>query len=68
MSYLITNLPAQHVYVRKEYLRDLEDGHGKFVKGIWVCAKSIPTTCTVSSIDLGSATVIHIPGLHDERA
>ena len=42
MSYLITNLPAQHVYVRKEYLRDLEDGHGEFVKGVWVCAKSIP--------------------------
>lgn len=42
MSTLVTNLPAQHVWVRKEYLRDLKDGHGEFVKGIWVSAKSIP--------------------------
>jgi len=42
MSTLITNLPSQHVWVRKEYLRDLEDGHGEFVKGVWVSAKSIP--------------------------
>lgn len=42
MSELITNLPAQHVYVRKEYLRDMHDGHGEFVKGVWVSAKSIP--------------------------
>jgi hypothetical protein len=42
MTALITNLPAQHVYVRKEYLRDLADGHGEFVKGVWVAAKSIP--------------------------
>jgi hypothetical protein len=41
MSILVTNLPAEHVYVRKEYLRDLQDGHGQFVKGIWVAAKSI---------------------------
>jgi hypothetical protein len=42
MSTLVTNLPAQHVWVRKEYLRDLKDGHGEFVKGVWVTAKSIP--------------------------
>lgn len=42
MSTLITNLPSQHVWVRKEYLRDLEDGHGEFVRGVWVTAKSIP--------------------------
>lgn len=42
MSTLVTNLPAHHVWVRKEYLRDLRDGHGEFVKGVWVCAKSIP--------------------------
>jgi hypothetical protein len=42
MSTLVTNLPAQHVWVRKEYLRDLRDGHGEFVKGVWVSAKSIP--------------------------
>jgi len=42
MSELICNLPAIKVKVRREYLRDLEDGHGEFVDGIWVSAKSIP--------------------------
>ena len=42
MSTLITNLPSTKVYVRKEYLRDLTDGFGEFVEGVWVCAKSIP--------------------------
>lgn len=42
MSILVTNLPAQYVWVRKEYLRDLQDGYGEFVKGVWVSAKSIP--------------------------
>ena len=39
---LICNLPDEKVYVRKEYLRDLQDGHGEFVEGVWVSAKSIP--------------------------
>ena len=39
---LICNLPAEKVWVRKEYLRDHQDGHGEFVEGVWVCAKSIP--------------------------
>ena len=42
MSELICNLPAIKVKVRREYLMDLEDGHGEFVDGIWVSAKSIP--------------------------
>ena len=42
MSTLICNLPAVHVWVRKEYLRDHKDGHGEFVKGVWVSAKSMP--------------------------
>ena len=42
MSCLITNLTAQKVWVRKEYLRDLQDGYGEFVEGVWVSAKSIP--------------------------
>ena len=42
MSTLITNLPSTKVYVRKEYLRDLTDGFGEFVEGVWVSAKSIP--------------------------
>ena len=42
MSSLVVNLPAQKVWVRKEYLRDLQDGHGEFAEGVWVSAKSIP--------------------------
>ena len=42
MASLICNLPSEDVWVRKEYLRDHEDGHGEFVKGIWVTAKSVP--------------------------
>ena len=42
MSTLITNLPNYKVWVRKEYLRDGKDGHGEFVEGVWVSAKSIP--------------------------
>ena len=38
---LITNLPAYEVWVRKEYLTDHQSGHGEFVKGVWVTAKSI---------------------------
>ena len=44
MSQLVINLPAHKVWVRKEYLRDLKDGHGEFVEGVWVSAKSIPWT------------------------
>ena len=39
---LICNLPAQKVWVRKEYLRDHQDGHGEFVEGVWISSKSIP--------------------------
>ena len=42
MSTLITNLPAYEVWVRKEYLTDHQSGHGEFVKGVWVSAKSMP--------------------------
>ena len=42
MATLICNLPSIDVWVRREYLRDHVDGHGEFVKGIWVTAKSIP--------------------------
>ena len=42
MSTLICNLPAQHVWIRKEYLMDHESGYGEFVKGVWISAKSIP--------------------------
>ena len=39
---LICNLPAKKVWVRREYLRDHQDGHGEFVEGVCVSAKSIP--------------------------
>ena len=42
MSKLLTNLPATKVWVRKEYLRDLKSGHGEYVEGLWVAAKSKP--------------------------
>jgi hypothetical protein len=42
MPSLIVNVPAVNVWVRKEYLRDHIDGHGEFVKGIWISIKSIP--------------------------
>jgi len=42
VSQLICNLPAIHVWVRREYLRDHQDGHGEFVKGVWISCKSMP--------------------------
>ena len=42
MSTLITNLPPVKVWVRKEYLRDLRDGHGEYTLGYWNSVKSIP--------------------------
>ena len=42
MSQLIANLPSEKVWVRREYLRDLQDGHGEYVEGVWVSLKSIP--------------------------
>jgi len=37
----VINLPPRKVWVRREYLRDLRDGHGEYVKGWWVSLKSI---------------------------
>ena len=42
MPALICNLPSTEVWVRKEYLTDHQFGHGEFVKGVWVSAKSMP--------------------------
>lgn len=41
MAYLLHNLPPIHVKVRKEYLYDLEKGHGEYTPGIWISVKSI---------------------------
>ena len=45
MATLIDNLPPQKVWVRKEYLRDLRNGHGDYVLGYWVSVKSLPGRC-----------------------
>ena len=37
----IVNLPPKKVWVRKEYLYDLRNGHGEYVLGYWVSLKSI---------------------------
>jgi len=41
MAFLIHPLPPTPVYVRKEYLYDLETGHGDLTPGIWVSVKSV---------------------------
>ena len=40
MAFLVHPLPPVSVYVRKEYLYDLEKGHGEFTPGIWISVKS----------------------------
>ena len=41
MSFLVHPLPPIPVYVRKEYLYDLEKGHGEYTPGIWISVKSV---------------------------
>ena len=40
MAFLVHPLPPTSVYVRKEYLYDLEKGHGEYTPGIWISVKS----------------------------
>ena len=42
MATLISNMPAEEVWVRKEYLTDFKSGHGEFTRGVWVSCKSMP--------------------------
>ena len=37
----VANLPYTKVFIKKEYLHDLEKGHGEFVEGVLVSVKSI---------------------------
>jgi hypothetical protein len=37
----VINLPPKKVWIRREYLRDLRDGQGEYVKSWWVSLKSI---------------------------
>ena len=41
MSYLAVNCPFIDVFVKKEYLYDLQKGHGELVEGVWASIKSI---------------------------
>ena len=41
MAFLCVNTPHIDVFVKKEYLYDHQKGHGEFVEGVWVTAKSI---------------------------
>ena len=41
MAFLVHNLPPERVLVRKEYLYDLEKGHGEYTEGIWISVKSV---------------------------
>lgn len=40
MPSIIANIPTVSCYVRKEYLRDLQDGHGEFTPCYWVTVKA----------------------------
>ena len=42
MATLINNLPPVRCWVRREYLRDMRDGHGEYELGYWVSVKTIP--------------------------
>jgi len=41
MAFLVANVPHTDVYVKKEYLYDLQKGHGELTEGVWVTVKSI---------------------------
>ena len=41
LAFLVHNLPPVPVYVRKQYLYDLEEGHDGYTPGIWISVKSI---------------------------
>jgi len=43
LSFLVHALPPRQVYVKKEYLYDLEKGHGELTPGIWISVKSVET-------------------------
>ena len=41
MAFLVHNIPPVEVFVKKEYLYDLQKGHGEFTPGIWISIRSI---------------------------
>ena len=38
---MVHNVPIVPVYVKKEYLYDLEKGHGELTPGVWITVKSV---------------------------
>ena len=41
MAFLVGIIPPIHVLVKKEYLYDLEKGHGELTPGVWISVKSV---------------------------
>jgi hypothetical protein len=41
MSFLVHALSPIQVFVKKEFLRDHEDGHGEYLTGHWISVKSV---------------------------
>ena len=41
MAFLVHSLSPIPVFVKKEYLYDLEKGHGELTPGIWISVKSV---------------------------
>ena len=41
MAFMVHNVPIVPVYVKKEYLYDLEKGHGELTPGVWITVKSV---------------------------
>jgi hypothetical protein len=41
MSFLVSNLPPVHCYIRREFLYDFNKGHNEYEPCIWVTIKSI---------------------------
>ena len=41
MAYLVHPLPPRKVWVKKEYLYDLEKGYGELTPGLWISVRSI---------------------------
>ena len=41
MAFLVHSLSPIPVFVKKEYLYDLQKGHGELTPGIWISVKSV---------------------------
>ena len=61
MATLISNMPAEEVWVRKEYLTDFKSGHGEFTRGVWVSCKSMPGRAFYFETYLPDWTLARLP-------